>query len=176
MKDRNPLGYIKLEGGEKPIYATNDFFLNYTFEKVENWEDLRLIINIFLEAYIDRNPKTVARLIEDEIIVTTQFEHYLSNADMPKKQDFMVDEVNLEKFTYMEVQNKARTDPPLEVRATDYSALGISLNKGKVSNQIWLLAEDVKKLLPGGAFSNFVPKDEVSGETYPNASGMGQIC
>ena len=35
-----------------------------------------------------------------------------------------------------------------------------------------LLAEDVQKLLPSGAFSNFVPKDEVSGETYPNASGI----
>ena len=70
------------------------------------------------------------------------------------------------------MQNKARTSPPLEIRATDYSALGISLNKGQISNQIWILAEDVKKLLPGGAFSNYVPKDEVSGKTYPSASGI----
>ena len=64
------------------------------------------------------------------------------------------------------------TDPPVEVRATDYSVLSISQNPGKVSNQIWLLAEDVQKLLPRGAFSNYVPKDEVSGATYPNASGI----
>ena len=94
MKERNPLGYIKLEGGDKPIYATNDFFLNYTFDKVENWEDLRLIINIFLEAYMSRNPETVAQLIEDEIIVTTQFEQYLNNVNMPKKQDFKIDDPN----------------------------------------------------------------------------------
>ena len=30
----------------------------------------------------------------------------------------------------------------------------------------------MKKLLPGGAFSNYIPKNEVSGETYPVASGI----
>ena len=41
MKNRNPLGYINLEGGKKPIYATNDFFLNYTFDKVERTRPLK---------------------------------------------------------------------------------------------------------------------------------------
>ena len=50
--------------------------------------------------------------------------------------------------------------------------LSISQNPGKITNQIWLLADDVPKLLPNGAFSNFVPKDEVSGTVYPNASGI----
>ena len=93
MKERIPLGFIDLESGRKPIYALHDFFLNYTFDKQENWEDLRLIVNIFLEAYIGQNPNTVARLIEDEIIVTTQFEHYMNRLDMPKKQDFKIDDL-----------------------------------------------------------------------------------
>ena len=49
MQKRLPLGYITIEGGKTPIYAFDDFFLNYTFNKKENWEGLRLIINILLE-------------------------------------------------------------------------------------------------------------------------------
>ena len=172
MEKRIPLGFIELESGKKPIYAFYDFFLNFTFDKEENWEDLRLIVNILLDAYIQRNPETIARLIEDEILVTTQYEQYLNNLATPKKQDFMLEEINLKKFTFLEMQNSAYTTPPVEVRATDYSVLSISQNPGRVSNQIWILAEDVKKLLPGGAFSNYVPKDEVSGAVYPQASGI----
>ena len=51
MQKRLPLGFINLEGEKKPIYAFNDFFLNYTFNKKENWEELRAIINIVIEAY-----------------------------------------------------------------------------------------------------------------------------
>ena len=40
MQKRLPLGYIAIEGGKTPIYAFGDFFLNYTFNKKENW-DLR---------------------------------------------------------------------------------------------------------------------------------------
>ena len=43
MKERIPLGFIELNSGTKPVYALYDFFLNFTFEKKENWEDLRLI-------------------------------------------------------------------------------------------------------------------------------------
>ena len=50
--------------------------------------------------------------------------------------------------------------------------MNISQTPGKVSSQIRLLEDDVPKLLPSGAFSNFVPTDEVSGTVYPNASGI----
>ena len=91
---------------------------------------------------------------------------------MPKKQDFRLEEVNIGKFTFVEIQNNVYADPPIEIRATEYSVLSISQNPGKVSNQIWLLAGDVQKLIPSGAFSNYVPRDEVSGVVYPNASGI----
>ena len=172
MKERIPLGFIELDSGSKPVYALYDFFLNFTFDKKENWEDLRLIVNILLDAYIKQNPGTVVTLIEDEIIVTTQFKQYLDNLTTPKEQDFKFDEVNIKKLTFMEVQNSASSDPTIDIRATSYSVVNISQNPGRVSNQIWLLAEDVGKLLHGNAFSNYVPKDEVSGKTYPNASGI----
>ena len=105
MKERIPLGFIKLDSGSKPVYALYDFFLNFTFDKKENWEDLRLIVNILLDAYMKQNPETIITLIEDEIHVTTQFEQYLNNLTTPKKQDFRLKEVNIIKFTFLEVQN-----------------------------------------------------------------------
>ena len=170
--DRIPLGYIELESGRRPIYALYDFFLNFTFNKKENWEDLRLIINILLDAFIKGNPKTAVKLIEDEIIVKTQYEHLLENLHAPKRQDFMIEESRIVKFTYIEVQNSAFQAAPVEARAVEYSVLSISQNPGRVSNHVWLLAEDVKSLLHGGKFSNYVPTDEVSGKMYPNASGI----
>ena len=172
MKDRIPLGFIELENGVKPIYALYDFFLNFTFKKKENWEDLRLIVNILLDAYMKRCPATTVTLIEDEILVTTQFEQYLNNLPTPKKQDFRIEEINIEKFTFVEVQNNASTNQRIKFRATEYSVLSISKNPENISNQIWLLAEDVQELLHGNAFSNYVPIDEVSGKLYPNASGI----
>ena len=49
METKVPLGYIELENGLKEIYAMNDLFLNFTFEKEENWEEFRLMVNILLE-------------------------------------------------------------------------------------------------------------------------------
>ena len=59
MKERFPLGFIELDSGLKPVYALYDFFLNFTFEKKENWEDLRLMVNILLDAYMKQNPETI---------------------------------------------------------------------------------------------------------------------
>ena len=42
MNERIPLGFIELDSGSKLVYALYDFFLNFTFNKKENWEDLRL--------------------------------------------------------------------------------------------------------------------------------------
>ena len=72
MQQRLPLGYILLESGLKPVYAFDDFFLNYAFSKKANWETLRLLINILLEAYALKCPGTVLGPITDRIIVTTQ--------------------------------------------------------------------------------------------------------
>ena len=77
MQKRLPLGFISLESGKKPIYAFDDFFLNYTFNKKENWEELRAIINILLEAYALECQGTVLEPIKDKIIVTTQFKNYM---------------------------------------------------------------------------------------------------
>ena len=86
MQKKWPLGYIDLEGRKVPIYAFDDFFLNYTFDKKENWEELRAIINILLEAYALECQGTVLEPIKDEIIVTTQFKNYMKNQHKPKEQ------------------------------------------------------------------------------------------
>jgi hypothetical protein len=52
MKNATPLGYINLPNGMKAIYPMNDIFLNFTFENPAHWEDLRLTVNLFIEAYM----------------------------------------------------------------------------------------------------------------------------
>ena len=170
MQKRLPLGFIELRGERKPVYAFNDFFLNYTFDKKENWNTLRQIINILLEAYAAECPCTAFGPITDRIVVTTQFKHYMKYLNAPKKQDFELREVNLKKFTYVEIQGKARTKKPIENRAIEYSVLGINQNPGQISNQIWLLAEDVPHLLHGRVFANYLLREESNGEVYPNTS------
>ena len=44
-------------------------------------------LNILLDAYMKQCQDSVVTLIEDEIIMTTQFEQYLDNLSQPKKQD-----------------------------------------------------------------------------------------
>ena len=172
MQKRLPLGHIQLESGKKPVYAFDDFFLNYTFDKKDNWEALRLIINILLEAYSLECPGTVLEPIMDDIIVTTQFKNYMKNQHKPKEQDIEVKEVNIIRFTYIEMQNDAFPKTPVEVQAVKYSVLSISRNLGHVSNQIWLLAGGIDKLLHGKTFANYLLKEESSGKTYPNASSI----
>ena len=79
-------------------------------------------------------------------------------------------EVNLKKYTYIEMQNRASTTKPIEIRAVEYSVLGISQNLGYISNQIWLLAEEVDKLFHDKTFANYLLKEESSGIAYPNTS------
>ena len=170
MQKRFPLGFISIKGGRKPIYAFNDFFLNYTFHKKENWRTLRQIINILLEAYALEVTDTVLQPIADKIIVTTQFKHYMKDLNAPKRQDFEIKEVAVKKYTYVEMQGRARSKKPIEDRAVEYSVLGIGQNPGFISNQIWLLAENVEHLLHGGTFANYLLKEESSGVVYPNTS------
>ena len=108
--------------------------------------------------------------IRDKIIVTTQFKNNMKNRHKPKEQDFEIKEVHLKKFTYIEMQNRASIAKPIEIRAIEYSVLGISQNIGHISNQVWLLAEDLDKLLHGRTFANYLLKEESSQIAYPNTS------
>jgi hypothetical protein len=168
---KNPLGYVDLPDGSKPIFPMNDIFLNYTFETEEHWEILRSIINILLEAYIKLNPDTKIKLIEGNIKVRTQFRHFLDTQHGVRDQDLKLTE-NESKETYIEFQNRAKTKVPVEIRSVEYFGLGISRNKGELSNQIWLLAQDVPVLLDSNKFARFVLKNELTGKDHLNNSGI----
>jgi len=178
MHTKIPLGYIELDNGSKAIYTMNDFFLNFTFEKEEYWETLRLMINILIAAYRSVKPDTVINLIEGDIQVETQYKFYLNTKNTTRNQDIKVTELmqneqsEQKKLTYVEFQNRANTVPPIKNRAIEYFSLGINQGGGKTANQIWLLAEDVDSLLHGEMFTNYILTDEMTGELYPDTSGM----
>jgi hypothetical protein len=50
--------------------------------------------------------------------------------------------------------------------------LGISHSRGKLANQLWLLAEDVPPLLHGETFSRYILKDEKTNRDHPSSSGI----
>ena len=164
-----PLGYIHLETGAKPIMPMNDIFLNYHFEKKEHWEDLRSIINIFIADYAEQYPDTVAKPVEGAIEVETQYKYFLNPDKAARNQDFKVSGKDI---TFIEFQNKAHTTPPIKIRATQYFGLGIGHSEGKLSNQIWLLAEDIKEILHGQMYANYIFTDEASKAVFPQTSGM----
>jgi len=167
-----PLGYINLPNGAKAIYPMNDIFLNYTFQSSQHWEALRLAVNLLIDAYTLHNPNTCIKPIQGSIIIKTQFK-YLLNTDgkTTRDQDIkMLEETG--NSTYIEFQNKANSRPPITVRSVEYFGLGISHSKGKLANQIWLLAEDLDAVLHGKTFTRYILKDEVSGSTHPATSGI----
>ena len=172
MTTKTPLGYIELDNGTKEIYAMNDLFLNFTFEKDENWEDFRLMINILLEAYRKENPTTIVTLIEGEIHIETQYKFYINTQNTTRSQDFKLTETETKRIKYVEFQNRATTEPPIEIRAVDYFVLGISQSQGKIANQIWLLASDVEVVLQEETFMNYILKDETTNKIYPATSGI----
>jgi hypothetical protein len=108
-------------------------------------------------------------IIKGKIEVTTQYEYFLDINKSTRTQDIRLDH---EDITYIEFQNKANTTPPVKTRAIEYFSLGIGHSKGKISNQIWLLAEDIKELLHGEIFTNYILKDTVTGNLYPNNSSI----
>ena len=175
MHKRTPLGCIVLDAGRQPIHAMHDFFLNYTFKRKENWEVLRLILNIFLEEYAHRHPDSAIRLVEGEIEVETQYKYYLDLSNPAKSQDFRLTLVHGGTVYFIEFQNRAATDPPIIIRAPDYQVQGMKHCKGKATVQIWILAEDVNELLGGNSFANYVSADTVSGRPYPVGSGLAFI-
>ena len=169
---KTPLGFVSLTNGAKAIYPMNDIFLNYAFEDPANWEALRLTINILLYAYKQKYPCTTVEMIEGNIKVRTQFRHLLeTDIKTTRNQDFEIIEDD-ENITFIEFQNRAQTHPPIEIRSVEYFGLGISRNRGKQANQIWLLAEDLKSVLNGKVFARYILKDEATNYVHPATSGI----
>jgi hypothetical protein len=172
-KKGKPLGYVELKSGAMAIFPMNDVFLNYTFERAEYWEALRLAVNLLIEAYKKLKPDTRLSPIEGEIEVKTQFRQFLAAENEKatfRDQDIKMTE-NKASVTYVEFQNDAYPQTPIKIRSVEYFGLGIGQSKGKIANQIWLLAEDVKAVLHGKTFTRYILKDEVTGETHPKAPG-----
>jgi len=170
-----PLGYVDLPNGAKAIYPMNDIFLNFTFENATHWEALRLTVNLIIEAYKQQNPNTIIKPIEGAMKVRTQFQHLLNtDSKTSKKQDVKITE-DAGDATYVEFQNRAKPEMPIEIRSVEYFGLGISHSKGKLANQMWLLAGDVDSVLHGEIFTRYILKDEVTGNEHPNPSGIMYI-
>jgi len=170
-KNSFPLGYVDLPDGAKAIYPMNDIFLNYTFEDMEYWEALRLATNLIIEAYKCYNPKTKIMTITGKIKVRTQYKHLLGKDNTTRNQDLRIIEDETDS-TYLEFQNRAKPDVPVEIRSVDYFGLGIGQSRGKPANQIWLLAQDVDAVLQGETFTRYILKDEVTENDHPATSGI----
>jgi len=170
-KETAPLGYVELANGSKAIYPMNDIFLNFTFEDAEHWESLRLAINLLIVAFKQKKPDAKIKIIEGTIKVRTQFRHLLDTQNTTRDQDIKLTEDETES-TYIEFQNRARADIPIEIRSVVYFGLGIGHSKGNLANQIWLLAEDVDSVLHGKTFTRYILKDEITGNEHPAASGI----
>ena len=163
--NRKPLGIIELGTGKKEIFPTNDFFLNYLFNKPAHWEALRLMVNIIVEAYKSITPITQIRTIDGDMQVETQYNYFTGKKDASTSQDFRI--AADKNLTYVEVQNKARSVPPIENRAIEYFGFSLAHNRGKDVTQMWILAEDVDSLLNGKTFANYILGDEETGARYP---------
>jgi len=167
---KKPLGYMTLiNNTRKAIYPLNDFFINYTFYKKENWGHLRNLINIFLDAYAEKyNRQDGFHFINGDVVVETQYEYYITGETKQPTQDIKIDETENKGRTFVEFQNKSRTNPPIAIRASNYSGLAINevQDDTKVS-QIWLLAENDDDLLLRQAISNYRTREENTGAYYP---------
>jgi len=170
-KNSVPLGYVDLPDGAKAIYPMNDIFLNYTFEDMEYWEALRLATNLIIEAYKKYKQETKVMPIMGKIRVKTQYQHLLGKDGATRNQDLRMIEDDADS-TYLEFQNRAKPDVPVEIRSVDYFGLGIGQSRGKLANQIWLLAQDVDAVLHGETFTRYILNDEVTGKDHPTTSGI----
>ena len=169
-KEKKPLGYISLlNNTQKPVYITDDFFNNYVFMKPVNWPRLGTLVNIFLEAYARiYNRQDGFHFVGENIKIKTQYEHYLQKTAKQPTQDIKIEELDKDNQTYIEIQNKASTKPPISIRASNYSGLAVIKMKDQTQNsQIWLLAEDDDVVLRGQAISNFRMREDNTGDYYP---------
>ncbi|MCL1986501.1 MAG: hypothetical protein FWG64_00815, partial [Firmicutes bacterium] len=167
-----PLGYVDLPNGPKAIFPMNDIFLSYNFDHEEQWEILRLLINILIMEYLQIYATSKLKPITGKIKVQTQFKYFL-NTDWRtiREQDIKLS-ANESNETYIEFQNKAKVDPPIEIRSVEYFGLGIVHGKGKLTNQIWLLAENVESVLQENTFARYILANEITGNEHPINSGI----
>ena len=173
--DAKPLGHVELPTGPYAVFPMNDVFLGYTFENEEYWETLRQIVNIAIDDFRSKFPNSIARPITGAIKVRTQFKQIV--AKDPKKalsQDIQILEGDRD-TSYTEFQIRAASKPKIEVRSIKYYGLGIGQGGNGHANQIWFLAEDVQSLLHGAPATNYVLKDEATGNAHPETSGMMYI-
>jgi len=172
-----PLGYIQLSDGAMAIYPMHDILINYTFENPKHWKALKLLVNLFICAYIHyahttHKHTTTLQPIQGDIIVKTQYSYFLS-ADKKtiRRQDIEITE-STNNLKYLKLQNRANAYIPIDTRSTEYFGLGVGHSKGKPADQIWLLAEDVPTLLKGQPFARHILKNEATGHPHPNSSGI----
>ena len=172
-KDRKSLGYIELDSGKKEIMPMNDFFLSYLFNKKENWEMLRKIHNILVQSCKDTHKDKVSNLelITDDIDVESQYE-YILDEKHSKVQDVLIKEED-KNLTYIEFQNRSRTEPPLKRRGVEYFSLGIGRTRGEqLANQMWILGEHSEELLGEEVYENYTLLGQLTGRQYPNKSSI----
>lgn len=183
--DRKPLGYIQLpDSGLVRIDPMHDTFLNYAFERMENWNIPKGIVNILSEEYerVSTNKEHKIPYITGDVIVETQYQFFLDstngkNAPTSRKQDIKISQIGDDNndHVYVEFQNRSVTRPFLGDRALQYFGLGIGHNQEHKADQIWLLAEvshDIDaKLLNGAIFTNYIMKNE-NNTAFPNSSSI----
>ena len=168
---RTPIGIIELETGPRAVYPMEDFFLNYTYNKPEHWEALRLTANIFIEDYQSKIEETMLATIKGAIKVITQYAFYTGAIKSSKSQDFKMDEDD-DNVTFIEFQNRANTKPPIEFRAPEYLGLSLGHNRGKNITQMWIMAEDLESVMHNNPYSNYVLRDEVTNKVFPRTSNL----
>ena len=167
----NALGFIQLETGLKAVTPMDDVFINFTFQNSKYWETLRLINNIFYEAYKEVHQDTKLMPIEGEISVKTQFPHFKKlDSSKPKMQDTQIDSVD--KVSFIEFQNSLY--PNLHIAARSVQYFGYSLTRGhnKPATTMWLLNGTVTELLDHKTFANFILMDEQDHRPHPDPSNI----
>ena len=68
-ENKTPLGHIQLKNGLKAIYPMNDIFAMYMFQYPEHWEDLKLLVNLIITAYIGVKPNTRLQPVEGDVTI-----------------------------------------------------------------------------------------------------------
>ena len=165
------LGFLVLETGLLLVSPMNDVFVNYTYERKANWEQLRKLVNIFYKAYIEICKNTQIEPIEGISDVETQFAWFKDPKNStPKRQDVRIESVK--KVDFLEVQNDNSPDPPISKRSTDYYGFALARGSDKQQSSIWLINGSVSELLDGEIFANYVLMNEKSHRRHPNASNI----
>ena len=90
VQQKKPLGYIVFPSGSKPISPMNDLFLNYMFNKPENSEVLKDIINIYSEEYSkqhqDQSSGHKMPYITGDVTVETQYQYIVGEKTLRSQE------------------------------------------------------------------------------------------